>query len=90
MMRPLLRGFGIVFLGPSALIGLALAPATGGLSLVLGIPAGLSTVWLVRHDPAERPEATRGAFVALAIGALFLVWVFVTLISDMTIWGRQR
>lgn len=87
-MRALLRWFGVIFFGLAAIPGVALAPASGGLSLLLGIPAALLAASLIESDPADRPDATPGAFVALAMGVVVVVWVISTLIRGVNIYGR--
>lgn len=85
--RALLRWSGVVAFGLVSLLGLAVAPASGGLSLALGIPAGWVAAWLVGNDPSDRPDASLSAFVALTIGVLFVGWIFVCLVRDTTIFG---
>jgi hypothetical protein len=85
-----LRWFGAVLFGFTSIVGMALVPASGGLSAVLGAPSVWLTIWLVRHDPGKRSDAGPGALVALAVGTLVLAWVFACLIRDTTIFGRPQ
>lgn len=89
-MRSSLRWFGVALGGATSLVGLALAPASGGLTLVLGVPAAFLTASLLGRDPAERSDLTRGAAVALTLGVLVVVWVFVCLLRDTTVLGRSH
>lgn len=79
---------------PALMMGAALcllaAPATGGLTLIVGIPLGLAGAWFFRNDPADRDDISRGGVVALGIAVAAIGWVVFTLTTSRTIWGGSQ
>lgn len=80
-LRAALRWFGVVLFSLAFLGCLALVPTTVGTSMVFGTPALLATIWLVRHDPAELPDASPPSVVALGVvsAPLFLLIAYLTM-----------
>lgn len=76
--RAALRWFGVALFSSIYLGCLALAPLSAGSSMVVGAPALLAAIWLVRHDPGDRPDASSSDLIVLGAGVLialtFLAW----------------
>lgn len=75
---------------PLAALCLLAAPASGGLSLILGVPAGLTAAWMFRNRPADREQIGFAGAVALGLGVAVVCWVVFALLTDRTIWGAPQ